>query len=96
MQILIALIIGAAIGIAAHLQVPHRQTRGAAVIPVLGTIAAGIAWLALTWAGIGIDSLWPWLSAFVVPAVVCWPAALLLARVRLTHDARERAALGID
>ena len=81
MQILIALIIGAAIGIAAHLQVPHRQTRGAAVIPVLGTIAAGVAWLALT---------------FVVPAVVCWPAALLLARVRLTHDARERAALGID
>ena len=71
MQILIALIIGAAIGIAAHLQVPHRQTRGAAVIPVLGTIAAGVAWLALTWAGIGIDSLWPWLSAFVVPAVVC-------------------------
>lgn len=95
MQILIALILGAVIGIAAHFQVHHRETRGAAVIPMLGTVSAGIAWLALTWAGIGIDSPWPSLSAVIVPAAVCWPAALALTKIRLARDAREKTALGI-
>ncbi|MDZ8172159.1 hypothetical protein [Microbacterium xanthum] len=95
MQILIALILGAVIGIAAHVQVRDRATRGAAVIPMLGTVVAGAAWLALTWAGLGADTPWPWLSAVVVPTIVCWPAAILLAKARVSKDEREKAALGI-
>jgi hypothetical protein len=49
----------------------------------------------LTWAGLGLESPWLWLSAFVAPIVVTFPALLLLARARTAHDARERARLKI-
>ena len=49
----------------------------------------------LTWAGVGLDSPWLWLSAFVAPAVVTYPVLLLLTRARTGHDARERARLKI-
>lgn len=95
MQILLAFIAGAAIGAALHFAVPGRDTRGVALAPLVGAASAGLAWTILTWAGIGIDSLWPWLSAIVVPVVVTWPVLLLLARRRTAHDARERARLRI-
>lgn len=49
----------------------------------------------LTWAGVGLDSPWLWLSAVVVPIVVTYPVVTILARVRIAHDARERARLKI-
>jgi hypothetical protein len=49
----------------------------------------------LTWAGVGIDTPWPWLAAFIVPAVITYPVLLILARARVAHDARERARLKI-
>lgn len=95
MQILLALIAGAVIGTVVHFQVHGRRTRGAVLAPAIGTVAAGAAWTALTWAGAGIDSVWPWLSAVVVPAAVTYPAIILLARARMARDAREAARLGI-
>lgn len=95
MQILLGVIIGTAVGIAVHFLVPDRATRGVALGPLLGAISAGVAWTALTWAGIGIDSPWPWLAALVVPAAVTWAALVLLSRARVNHDARERASLKI-
>lgn len=95
MQILLALIAGAVIGIGLHLAVRDRGTRGAALAPILGALAGGVAWTLLTWAGIGMDTPWPWLAALVVPAVVVLPALVVLARTRLAHDARERARLKI-
>jgi uncharacterized membrane protein YeaQ/YmgE (transglycosylase-associated protein family) len=94
-QILLAFLIGAAIGGAAHFLVRDRGTRGAALAPVLGALSAGLVWMILTWAGLGLDSPWLWLSAFVAPIVVTFPALLLLARARTAHDARERARLKI-
>jgi uncharacterized membrane protein YeaQ/YmgE (transglycosylase-associated protein family) len=94
-QILIALIVGAVIGMAAHFQVRERSTRGVALGPVIGALTASIAWMLLTWAGVGIDTPWPWLAAFVVPAAITYPVLLLLARARVAHDARERTRLKI-
>jgi uncharacterized membrane protein YeaQ/YmgE (transglycosylase-associated protein family) len=94
-QILIALIVGAVIGMAAHFQVRERNTRGVVLGPVVGALSASLAWMLLTWAGVGIDTPWPWLAAFIVPAVITYPLLLVLARVRVAHDARERARLKI-
>jgi len=94
-QILLAFIVGAVIGAAAHFLVPGRGTRGVALGPLLGAAAAGLVWMILTWAGVGLDSPWLWLSAFVAPAVVTFPALMILTRARTAHDARERAELRI-
>jgi uncharacterized membrane protein YeaQ/YmgE (transglycosylase-associated protein family) len=94
-QILLAFIIGGAIGAAAHFLVRDRGTRGVALAPVLGAFASGLVWMILTWAGVGIDSPWLWVSAFVAPIIVTWPVLVVLARVRLTRDANEKARLKI-
>ncbi|MET0672306.1 MAG: hypothetical protein ABWY37_02320 [Microbacterium pygmaeum] len=95
MQILLAFIVGAAIGAAVHFVARDRGTRGVALAPVLGALAAGLGWMILTWAGVGLDSPWLWLSAVLVPIVVTYPVVTILARVRIAHDARERARLKI-
>ncbi|MEZ3159739.1 hypothetical protein AB1K54_04240 [Microbacterium sp. BWT-B31] len=95
MQILLGFIVGACIGLALHYAAPHRDTRGVALAPILGALAAGLAWMILTWAGQGVDSLWIWLAAFVAPAVVVYPTLLVLGRVRIAHDEREQARLRI-
>ena len=95
MQILLAFIVGAVIGAALHFVLPGRSTRGVALGPIVGAAAAGLVWMILTWAGVGLDSPWLWLSAFVAPAVVTYPVLLLLTRARTGHDARERARLKI-
>jgi hypothetical protein len=94
-QILLALIAGAAIGAGVHFLVSERATRGVALAPVIGAAAAGLAWAALTWLGLGIDSPWLWLSAILVPLAVTWPTVVVLARTRVAHDARERSRLKI-
>jgi uncharacterized membrane protein YeaQ/YmgE (transglycosylase-associated protein family) len=94
-QILLAFIVGAVVGAALHFVVPGRSTRGVALGPIVGAAAAGLVWMILTWAGVGLESPWLWLSAFVAPAVVTYPVLLLLTRARTGHDARERARLKI-
>ncbi|WP_243074586.1 hypothetical protein [Microbacterium sp. SS28] len=92
MQILIALIVGASIGLAVHVLARGRETRGAALAPIIGAFVAGLCWLILTWAGVGLDSFWLWASPFVV-SWIAWPVVALLARRRIASDARERARL---
>ncbi|WES65057.1 hypothetical protein P0L94_03035 [Microbacter sp. GSS18] len=95
MQILLAFIAGAVIGIGVHFHIGARGTRGAALAPMIGAVSAGAAWAALTWAGIGIDTPWPWLAALVVPVVVTYPAVIALARMRTARDEAARERLGI-
>lgn len=95
MQILLAFIIGAVLGTALHFVVEGRSTRGVVLGPVLGAFSSGLVWMILTWAGLGLESPWLWLSAFLAPIVVTYPALLILARRRTAHDARERARLKI-
>ncbi len=95
MQILLALIIGAALGYGIHLLLPERQTRGAALAPLTGALTGGIVWLVLTWLGLGVDNPVIWLAAVAAPAIVVTPALLVLTRVRRVHDARTRERLRI-
>ncbi|KJL44666.1 MULTISPECIES: hypothetical protein [Microbacterium] len=95
MQILIAFIVGAVVGIGIHFQLHQRLTRGVVLAPMIGAVSAGAAWSILTWLGVGIDTPWPWLAALIVPMVVTYPAITLTSRARVAHDAREKARLGI-
>ncbi len=95
MQILLAFIIGAAIGGAAHFLVRGRSTRGVVLAPIVGAFSAGLVWMIMTWTGVGLDSPWLWLSAFVAPIVVTYPVLLILTRTRTANDDRERARLKI-
>lgn len=94
MQILLALIIGGSIGVAVHYLAKGRGTRGVALAPILGAFIAGLVWMILTWAGLGIDSPFLWLSPLVV-SWLAWPIVSILARVRDAHDEAERKRLRI-
>ncbi|MBW9108172.1 hypothetical protein JNB63_00105 [Microbacterium trichothecenolyticum] len=95
MQILIAFIVGAVVGIGIHFQLHQRLTRGVVLAPMIGAVSAGAAWSILTWLGVGIDTPWPWLAALIVPIAVTYPAIILVSRARVARDAREKVRLGI-
>lgn len=95
MEILLALIFGAAVGAAAHAALPHRETRGVALGPVLGALIAGATWMAMTWAGFALDNPWVWVTSIAAPAVVTFPVIALVTRARIAHDSRDRARLKI-
>ncbi|MGX5771809.1 hypothetical protein ACWKWN_13745 [Microbacterium trichothecenolyticum] len=95
MQILIAFIVGAVVGIGIHFQLHQRLTRGVVLAPMIGAVSAGAAWSILTWLGVGIDTPWPWLAALIVPIAVTYPAIILISRARVARDAREKVRLGI-
>jgi len=94
MQIILAFIVGAVIGVAVHYLAPGRDTRGVALAPMIGAFLSGLVWMILTWAGVGIDSVWLWLSPLVV-SWLAWPVVALLARTRRAHDLEERKRLRI-
>lgn len=95
MDILLAFVFGAALGLIAHAILPGRELRGAALVPVTGAVAGGAVWLALTWAGLTTEDVALWAAAILVPAAVAVVATVLLTRVRRAHDAREASRLGI-
>ncbi|MFG6476341.1 hypothetical protein ACFXP7_08100 [Microbacterium sp. P06] len=95
MQIALALLTAAVVGIGVHFALPHRQNRGVMVAPAIAAAVGTIVWAALTWAGVGIDNPWIWLAAIVVPLVIAVPAVLALSRARVRGDQRERERLGL-
>ncbi|MFS0867125.1 hypothetical protein AB3M83_07285 [Microbacterium sp. 179-B 1A2 NHS] len=95
MLIVLALVIGATLGAAAHFAVSGRDLRGAALGPLSGTALGALGWMILTWAGQGPDSLWTWLATILLPAIVVPIALVLLTRARVAHDERTRRELGI-
>ncbi|MDQ1137057.1 putative membrane protein YeaQ/YmgE (transglycosylase-associated protein family) [Microbacterium sp. SORGH_AS 1204] len=95
MQILLGLILGAVIGLAAHFTLPHREVRGAALAPLAGAAAAAVVWTALTWMGFGVDAPVLWLVAVLAPAATVFALLPLLSRARLSRDAADRARLGL-
>lgn len=95
MQVLLALIFGAAVGAAWHFALAHRALRGVALGPIIGALLGGATWVALTWLGQTTESVWLWLAAIVVPTAVTPVLLAVISRVRLSSDARERVRLGI-
>lgn len=95
MEILLALIFGAAYGAVLHYLMPGRASRGSALAPVLGALVGGLVWLVFTWAGVTTENPWIWIASIAAPAAVVPLVLRALTRVRATHDARERVRLGI-
>ncbi|WP_308493635.1 hypothetical protein [Microbacterium terrisoli] len=95
MQILLAVIYGAAIGAIAHYTMPARDTRGVALMPLVGAVAGGAIWTILTWAGLSTDNAWLWIAGFVVPTVAAYGGLALITAARHAHDAHERERLAI-
>lgn len=91
MQILLGLILGAVVGLAAHFALPHRDLRGAALAPLAGAAASGLSWTILTWAGLGADSPVPWIVAVIAPAVTTLLLVPALSRARQRRDDVVRA-----
>lgn len=94
MQILLGLLIGAVIGLVAHVALPGRHLRGAALAPLAGTASAGIVWTALTWMGLG-DSPLPWVLAVVASTATAFSLVPLVTRSRRARDAADRARLPV-
>ena len=94
MQILLGVILGAVIGLAAHVAMPHRSVRGAALAPLAGAAASAVVWTALTWAGLSIDSPVLWIVAVLAPAVTSYLLVTVVSRARLARDEADRVRLG--
>jgi uncharacterized membrane protein YeaQ/YmgE (transglycosylase-associated protein family) len=95
MDILLAFIFGAAIGLIAHAVLPGRDLRGSALAPIVGALVGGAVWLALTWARLTSEDVAIWAAAVLAPAAVVFAGVAILTRTRRAHDAREAARLRI-
>lgn len=95
MQILLGVIVATIVGVAAHYLLPGRDTRGAALAPLIGGATGAVVWTLFTWAGVGGDNLWIWVAAILAPVMVTVPVVVVLAAARTRRDAAERARLRI-
>lgn len=96
MYILIAVIIACSVGIAAHYSLPRRDLRGVALTPAITTVATGVIYTGLQWAGLPETSLWLWLASIVGGIAIGVVSTILLTRARSTADATQAAELGIS
>ena len=76
------------LGFLAHAALPDRDTRGLLLVPGLTVAVAGVAWVALTWAGLRSDTAWPWLvtTVLALAAAVSVPLATAGRRRRADVD----------
>jgi hypothetical protein len=95
MQIVIALVVGAAVGGLLHFLQTGRIYRGVALPPILGAFIGGLVWMSLTWVGWTTENPLLWLISFAAPAAVVPLVLIGLTRSRHAHDAREQVRLGI-
>lgn len=94
MELLFVAIFGALIGLVARYALPHRATHGALLVPAVGTIAAMVAWVALTWAGLRWDQGVIWIATLAFAALAAAGVDLAIGRRRSSADARDLAAIG--
>ena len=94
MQILLGLVIGAVIGLAAHFALPGRHLRGAALAPLAGAASAAVVWTALTWAGLGESPL-VWVLAVIAPVATTVLLVVLPPPAPRPPDAADRSRLPV-
>ena len=95
MQIVLALIFGGAVGALAHYTVGARDSRGAAIGPMVGAIVGSGLWALLTWVGMATTNPWLWIVSLGAPIVVVYVLLPVLAGLRAVHDQHRREQLGI-
>ncbi len=87
MELLFVALGGAILGLVARYTLPGRSTQGGALVPAIGTAAAALIWVGLTWLGWAYDGGWIWVLSLSLAAVVAGGSQLLLARSRNRADA---------
>lgn len=95
MYILLALIAACALGIAVHYLLPHRTTRGVAVVPAVATAASAVIYTVLQWTGVGEGSVWLWVASIAGALAIAAVAGFSMTASRRRSDAAKRTALGI-
>ncbi|MFY9712814.1 MAG: hypothetical protein WAK00_05015 [Microbacterium sp.] len=95
MYILLALVAACALGVGAHFLIGGRELRGVALTPAIATVASGIIYTALQWAGVAEDSIWLWLASIFGSVAIAVAATLMIVAIRRRTDAEAKAALGI-
>lgn len=93
MELLFVALGGAIFGLAARYALPNRTEYGVALVPAVGTAAAAVVWVALTWLGMQWDSGWIWLITLAAAAALSVVAALFVGRARAASDERLLAQL---
>ena len=95
MYILIAMVIAASAGLAAHYLLPARELRGVALSPVIATVTAGVVYTALQWAGVGENSVWLWVASLAGGIAAGLIATIALTRSRARRDEERAQELGL-
>jgi hypothetical protein len=95
-ELLFIVLIGVLIGLAGRVALPRHELTGVALLPATGGVAAGVVWVALTWARLRWDGGWIWVASIAAAVVAVALAGLLLARARHRADDAlfERIAKG--
>lgn len=93
MELLFVALGGALLGLLARYTTPRRLTTGVALVPAIGAAAAGVVWVALTWAGLPWDGGVIWWLTFAAAAGTVYASALLVGRSRERHDQARLADL---
>lgn len=93
MELLFAIVIGAALGLGARYALRGRRTHGVLVLPAIAAAVTAIVWVALVWAGLRFDGGWIWTISLVAGALAAIVAGVVIPRVRTSADAAflERA-----
>ena len=86
--VLVPMVIGAAIGLAARYLLPGRQWVGLFLNPAASAAAAGVVWTVLSLAGLASDNGWLWIASLAAALLV----ALVLPRVLPPRRQRADAA----
>lgn len=88
MELLFIALFGAIIGLAARYFLPGRSEQGSVLVPAIGTVAASIVWVALTWLGWNWAGGWIWWVSLAASAVVSVVLNLTISRRRIHADQR--------
>lgn len=86
MEMLFVVVGGLFISIALHWALPHRETRGVALLGAIGATVTAVIWAALTWLGWPFDGGWIWVVSIAAGPLVATAVGLTLPPRRLRAD----------
>jgi ABC-type branched-subunit amino acid transport system permease subunit len=77
---------GAILGLAVRYTLPHRTTQGWALLPAIGTAAASVFWVVLTWFGLKWDQGWIWWISLGLAAATVVVVDIMVTKRRIRAD----------
>ncbi|MEO8528059.1 MAG: hypothetical protein ABI435_03180 [Pseudolysinimonas sp.] len=93
MELAYVTVVGLGIGLLLRYLLPGRRMHGVALIPAIGAIVAAVLWTGLTWLSFTPHEPWIWVITFAGTVGITLIVDVIVSRVRMTEDARERHML---